>query len=531
MKRILVFVLPALALFSCKQEKKAGTAVPVQYDTLYQPAVFADSGRLEKIRRAMPVIDSLYRKHAETNHFPGISFGVVVDGQLIYTNSYGYTDIAKKTPATAASLFRIASMSKSFTAMAILKLRDEGKLDLDDPAYFYIPELKNIRYPAADAPHITIRHLLTHGAGFPEDNPWGDRQLADNDKELMEFIGKQISFSNPPDIAFEYSNLGFALLGKIVTKVSGKRYQDYIKENIWQPLGMKNAEWEYGNVPADKLAHGYRWLNNQWNEEQLLHDTPDGSWGAMGSMITSVEEFAKYMAFHMSAWPPSNAPETGPVKRSSVREMHHPWRFNGLNPNYRYPDGRNCAAASAYNYGLGWFRDCDAKVYIGHSGGLPGFGSQWRIMPDYGIGVVAFANRTYAPMGFINTQVLDTLVKLAGLQPRQLRPSAILEKRKNELVNLLPDWKNAEQSGIFAENFFPDYPIDTLKKHARDLYAKAGKIIAVKEMKAENQLRGSFVLEGEKTDIEIYFTLSPENPPLIQEYHIWELPKEKKQSP
>ncbi len=251
----------------------------------------------------------------------------------------------------------------------------------------------------------------------------------------------------------------------------------------------------------------------------------------MGSMITSVEEFAKYMAFHMSAWPPSNAPETGPVKRSSVREMHHPWRFNGLNPNYRYPDGRNCAAASAYNYGLGWFRDCDAKVYIGHSGGLPGFGSQWRIMPDYGIGVVAFANRTYAPMGFINTQVLDTLVKLAGLQPRQLRPSAILEKRKNELVNLLPDWKNAEQSGIFAENFFPDYPIDTLKKHARDLYAKAGKIIAVKEMKAENQLRGSFVLEGEKTDIEIYFTLSPENPPLIQEYHIWELPKEKKQSP
>src|SRR5690606_21920509 len=215
---------------------------------------------------------------ATDNHLPGISFGIVADGQLVYKNSYGYTDIEKKIPVSSSSMFRIASMSKSFTCMAILKLRDEGKLQLDDPAYLYIPELKNIKYPTADAPHITIRHLMTHGAGFPEDNPWGDRQLADTDKELMEFIGKQISFSNPPGIAFEYSNLGFALLGKIITNVSGKRYQDYIKESIWQPLGMKNAEWEYGNVPADKLAHGYRWLNNNWNEEQLLHDTPDGSW-------------------------------------------------------------------------------------------------------------------------------------------------------------------------------------------------------------------------------------------------------------
>jgi hypothetical protein len=131
-------------------------------------------------------------------------------------------------------------------------------------------------------------------------------------------------------------------------------------------------------------------------------------------------------------------------------------------------------------------------------------------------------------MGLINLQVLDTLIKIAGLQPRQLPPSAILEKRKNELVKLLPDWNNAQQSGIFTENFFPDYPIDTLKKYAKDLYIKAGKIISVKEMKPENQLRGSFILEGEKTDIEIYFTLSPENPPLIQEYHIREIAKENK---
>lgn len=524
MKKIIAAATVCTLLFSC-QNKNRYNAEPVLFDTACHPAVFTDAERLQKIKQYLPVIDSLYRKHAEENHFPGIVFGLVVDGQLVYKNGYGYTDLAKKIPVSSSSMFRIASMSKSFTAMAILKLRDEGKLNLDDPAYRYIPELKNIRYPTADAPPISIRHLLSHGAGFPEDNPWGDRQLADNDKDLLEFIGKQISFSNPPGIAYEYSNLGFALLGKIITNVSGQPYQEYVRENIWKPLGMVNAEWEYANIPADKLAHGYRWLNNQWNEEQLLHDVPDGSWGAMGSMITSVDEFAKYMAFHLSAWPPSNAAETGPVNRSSVREMHHPWRFNGLNTTFQFPDGRVCPIATAYNYGLGWMRDCENRTYISHSGGLPGFGSQWRIMPDYGIGVVAFANRTYAPFGTVNLRVLDTLIKLAGLQPRQLPPSAILEKRKNELLQLLPGWDKATESGIFAENFFPDYPIDTLKKQAGDLFAKAGKIIAVKELKPENQLRGSFIIQGEHAAIEVYFTLSPETPARIQEYHIreWEV--------
>jgi len=526
MKKYFLFIGVITVFISCKNEPdKEASATPL-FDSSYMPAVFTDTGRIEKIKTTFTVVDSLYKKYATDNHFPAISFGIVVDGKLLYKNSYGYTDVEKKIPATTSSLFRIASMSKSFTAMAILKLRDEGKLNLDDPAYLYIPELKNLKYPTADAPVISIRHLMTHGAGFPEDNPWGDRQLADSDKDLMEFIGKQVSFSNPPGIAYEYSNLGFALLGKIVTKVSGMRYQDYIKKNILEPLGMKTTTYEFGDVAADKLAHGYRWLNEKWNEETLLHDPKDGSWGAMGAMISSVDEFANYMAFHMSAWPPNNAKDDGPIKRSSVREMHHPWRINGFNPNFQYADGRTCAVATAYCYGLGWTKDCDGKVYISHSGGLPGFGSQWRIMPDYGIGVVVFANRTYAPMSVINLRVLDTMIKIAGLQPRQIVPSKILEQRKNELLKILPDWNNAQQSGIFAENFFPDYPIDSLKKQAGDLYAKAGKIISVKATKPENQLRGSFIIEGEKINMEVYFTLSPENPALIQEYHIKELPKQ-----
>jgi hypothetical protein len=146
-------------------------------------------------------------------------------------------------------------------------------------------------------------------------------------------------------------------------------------------------------------------------------------------------------------------------------------------------------------------------------------------MPEYGIGVVGFANRTYSPFGNINLRVLDTIVKIAGLQPMELPASKILEQRKNELVKILPDWTNAAQSGLFAENFFPDNPIDSLIKQSRELYTKAGRIISIKEMKPQNQLRGQFIIEGVKTSIGVFFTLSPENPPLIQAIDIWEIPK------
>lgn len=518
----LMVVLTVITGTSCTNHSSTSPAEQHLYDTAYRNLKQTDADRAARIKAAAPVIEAMFNAYAEKYHLPGISWGLVVDGQLLLAGNRGYTDIDKKITVSSSSLFRIASMSKSFTAMAILRLRDDGKLQLDDPVEKYIPEMKNQRYPTQDAPLITIRHLLTHSAGFPEDNPWGDRQLADNDEEFRAFLNTKISFSNAPGIAYEYSNLGFALLGKIVTTVSGQPYQQFIREKIWKPLGMQNAEWEYSRVAPDKLAHGYRWINENWREEELLHDTPDGSWGAMGSMITSVEEFSKYMAFHLSAWPASNAAETGPVKRSSVREMHQPWRFNGLNPAFTYPDGRTCAYASAYGYGLGWLRDCDEKVYISHSGGLPGFGSQWRIMPDYGIGIVSLANRTYAPMGNINLHVLDTLIKLAALKPQKAPASAILEQRQAELVKLLPHWEKAEQSGLFAENFFADNPIDSLRKYAVSLYEKAGTILSVEPMQPENQLRGRFLIKGDKASLMVYFTLSPENPPLIQEYRIWE---------
>lgn len=487
----------------------------------YQPT-FTDSNRMANIKKVLPVIDKSYKNYAAQIHSPGFVYGVMVDGRLVATGETGYLQTDKKMEANSKAVFRIASMSKSFTAMAVLQLRDKGKLQLDDPVSKYIPDFAKQAYPATDAPAVTIRHLLTHAAGFPEDNPWGDRQLAKTDAELLALVNAGISYSNPPGITYEYSNLGFALLGSIIKKVTGLTYQQYINRNILQPLGMRDTYWEFKDVPAVKLAKGYRWINGQWTEQPLL---PDGAWGAMGGLLTTIEDFGKYMALHLSAWPPRSDKEHPVLKRSSLREMHQPWNFNTLNAAYSYPSGRPCATAFAYGYGLRWTKDCEGRVAVGHSGGLPGFGSNWQVLPEYGIGVICFSNVTYAPTTFINTKVLDTLVALAGLRPRGGKASSVLVQRKEQLVKLLPHWNGANASGIFAENFFLDYFEDALRKEATAIFEKAGKILRIQDLVPENGLRGSFILEGEKANIQVGFTLTPEASPLIQEYSIRERKK------
>lgn len=470
--------------------------------------------RLQAIKEVLPVLDSMYQDFHRKNHEAGYIYGVVANGKLIHTRASGLANRKNTIPIDANSAFHIASMSKSITAMAILTLRDEGKMSLDDAASTYIPELNGQQYLTTDAPAITIRHLLTHAAGFPEDNPWGDRQLGISDSAMLQMIGKGISFSTSPGTTYEYSNMGFAMLGYIITKVSGQSYQQYTTEKIFKPLGMHDTYWDYEDVPPAQLVTGYRWVNNAWAEQPMLKS---GAYGAMGGLITTMNDFSKYLAFHLSAWPPSDASDKGPLKRHSLREMHKPWNIGALMPDYTYPSGRKCPLVSAYGYGLRWTKDCSGITTVGHSGGLPGFGTEWRMLPEYGIGIITFINQTYAPAGSLNIRAVDTLIRLAGLSPEPVSVSAILQKRKEELIRFLPDWKNAEQSELFAENFFLDNFIDTLRKESRELFTKAGKIREVGEMVALNNLRGTFLLKGEKAAIEIYFTLTPENPARIQQ--------------
>ncbi len=139
------------------------------------------------------------------------------------------------------------------------------------------------------------------------------------------------------------------------------------------------------------------------------------------------------------------------------------------------------------------------------------------MLPEYGLAVMSFDNRTYGGTSWLNMGVLDTILALTGLEPRRLPVSDILEQRKNQLVAMLPGWEGAESSGLFAENFFMDRRLGDVVERTRELYEEAGEIMGVGEMVPVNQLRGSFVLEGEKKNIQIFFTLTPEKNPLIQQ--------------
>src|SRR5262249_39004302 len=247
-----------------------------------------------------------------------------------------------------------------------------------------------------------------------------------------------LSFSNPTSQQFEYSNLGFVLLGQIVTRVSGTSFQKFISKEILRPLGMTKTVWEFADVPPAELAQGYRWEDDKWKPEIMLHD---GEGGAMGGLITTIEDFSRYVAFHLDAWPARDDPELGPVRRATRREMHLPRAFVSITSKPMMPDGKTPnPTAGAYAYGLGWAIDSREIVRVSHSGGLPGFGSYYRFFPEYGFGVIAFSNLTYETLSVPSAKVADLLLAPGKLEKRALVASAILETRKRQVAELLTSW-------------------------------------------------------------------------------------------
>jgi CubicO group peptidase (beta-lactamase class C family) len=470
-------------------------------------------GQAASLSSAFPRIDQVVRDFAQRENIPGAAWGVVVDGKLVHVGTTGSRELATRTPVTADTVFRIASMTKSFTAMAIVKLRDEGKLALDDPAERYVPELKGLAYPTSDSPRVTIRHLLSHAEGFPEDNPWGDQQLAATEEEFSAMMRRGIPFSNPPGVAYEYSNYGFAILGRIVQNVAKMPYRTYIAQHILKPLGMAATTLEPGSVPPERLAHGYRWEDQQWKEEPQL---PDGAFGAMGGMLTSLNDLATYVGAYVAAWPPRSGPEDGPVSRASLREMQQVWRMAPASVT-RTPAGTTQLNAGGYGYGLRVSQTCDFGHVVAHSGGLPGFGSQMRWLPEYGVALIAMGNRTYTGWNGVFTQALTLMQQTGALKPRMPEPSAALIKARDEVSQLVISWDDALADRVAAVNLFLDRAKERRRREIDELRAKVGACKPSDRFTfVENALRGTWTLSCERGDLDVAITLAPTMPPTVQ---------------
>jgi CubicO group peptidase (beta-lactamase class C family) len=478
------------------------------------PARFADPNRRATLSQAFPEIDRLFRDFATRSRVPGIAWGVLIDGELVHTGAAGVRDLATKAPVDADTVFRIASMTKSFTAIAILKLRDEGKLSLDEPAERYVPELKGLAYPTADSPRITIRHLLSHAEGFPEDNPWGDQQLSQTDEQMSAMLRRGIPFSNAPGLAYEYSNLGFAILGRIVSRVTGMPYRDYVAANVLRPLGMPATTLEPAGVPADRLAHGYRWEDETWKEEPPL---PDGAFGAMGGMLTSIRDLGRYVGFLMSAWPPRDGLETGPIRRASARELQQIWRPAPAAVTRAPGDGAIRLNTGGYAFGLRVWQTCDFRHVVAHSGGLPGFGSHMRWLPEHGVGLIAFGNLTYTSWGVVTDEAFAALLRTGGLQARVPQPSPALVEARDAVSRLITRWDDALADRIAAVNLFLDQSKDRRRRQMEEAVAKAGGSCAPDgAFDVENALRGEWTMTCATGALRVAITLAPTMPPTVQ---------------
>ncbi len=361
-------------------------------------------------------LDPIFADYQRDNHIPGLIFGVVIDGRLVHVRGFGVQDLTARRPVTPDSLFRIASMTKAFTALSVLSLRDRGRLSLDSPVEAYVPELKRWRYPTADSPRIRVRDLLHHIAGFVGDDPWGDRQTPMPEAEFTRFLRAGVPFARPPGTEMEYSNFGYALLGRVVANVSGRPYRTYVERSLLQPLGMRSSGFEVGEWPLERRAIGYRWADGRWMEEPTMRH---GAFGAMGGLQTSATDYARFIAWLLSAWPPRDGTDPGPIRRSTVRELVQGASFPETRE--RRLDGRPCAQTVTYGMGMRVFTDCELGTALNHGGGYPGYGSGVLLLPDRGVGLFVFGNRTYGGGSEALWRAASMLNK-AGLLPDRPRP-------------------------------------------------------------------------------------------------------------
>lgn len=388
---------------------------------------FQDPQRREKLEATFPELRRRIEAFAAAEELPGLAVGVVIDEALALVVSAGVADLDSKAPVTEQTVFRIASLTKLFTATAILGLRDQGKLSLDDPASRYVAELDRLVYPTGDARKITIRDLLLHTSGLPR---LGDFKYTDpkDPPTRAEIVGSLDGFAlrRAPGLGSEYSNLGFMLLGLVVEGATGEDYTRAIAG-----LGIERAAWSPGEAGAH-LATGYARREGR----PVRQDHWDlGAGAGAGGLYLNIVDLARFAALHLGAWPARDAPETGPVRRSSLREMAQFSHVNGM----QVGTPSSGPVIEVRGQGLGWSvrQDCRFEHVLSHNGGTEGYTSRIELLPHRGVGVVLLTNVNGAPLEHLGSELLEVLEESGALATRQATPLPALAETVAALAGLL----------------------------------------------------------------------------------------------
>jgi CubicO group peptidase (beta-lactamase class C family) len=330
-----------------------------------------------RVKDAFNVLDKWLEAEVGYKRFPGLSIAVVRDQDVVWTGQYGFANIEAKVPARPDTIYSICSISKLFTCVAIMQLRDAGKLQLDDPLSKYL-DWFDIKRTDPKAPPITIRSVMRHSSGLPRevaapyngepDLPWEDRDLF-----LKNLPGQETLY--PPDTYWQYSNLGMSLLGEIVAKVSGRPYGAFISEHILKPLGMTDTtpflpEGEYGR----RMAIGYSRWERAGDRVKMPFFQANGTTPAAGLASTALD-LAKFASWQFRAL---DNRDPSILSGYTLKEMQ---RVNWVDWDRKVM------------WGLGFmnWRDKDTTL-VGHSGGCPGYRTKIALSPKDKIAVTVMIN-------------------------------------------------------------------------------------------------------------------------------------------
>jgi len=461
------------------------------------PAAFGDPARVAKLAAAFPELDRLLDAQRAAQQIPGFAFGLVVDGALVYQHSTGVLDLETKVPVDADTVFRIGSITKTFTSLAILQLRDGGVLGLDDSLARWLPELAAIKYPTRDSTPFTIRQALMHTTGLP---PVGNYSTTRSDRgpteaDMLSGLGS-IVLATPPGARYAYSNFAMGLLGLVIERASGEPYRQWVSREILAPLEMRASYWDDSAVPPARLASPYAGSP----PKRVALRWKLGAAESAGGMYTTLHDMARYAAFQLSADPPRDEPEPAPLRRSSLRESHATQHAVDL-----VVTAENNARAEGI--GLAWwgYRSCDFEQVVWHPGGTEGYRATIHLLPQRGAALILMTN--YVDTDY--TKIIEPALALVRpyLPPRTLPVAAGLTRAMAGLVELYAQFSEAKYHALFSQQMRDAVPAAAIVELQASLTKVHGACTTVSPIAVDSPVSARFAVGCERGHLEYTVTL------------------------
>ncbi len=367
----------------------------------------------KSLKYTVKILDAWLPWKISYDRIPGIVVGIVYKGKLVYQKGFGYLDVEKKILMTPKTSFRIASLSKTFTTVAIMQLVEEGKIKLDDSVQKYLNWFKG-NTKEADLKNITIRQLLSHTGGVFRDGDtshWADGIFPDATELKKAVSARSVVFENATH--FKYSNFGFAVLGEVIRKVSGLSYEKYVTENIIEKLRLERTSPDYNKESEVWISKGYSRPIPGKGREAFSHSKTNAYAPATG-FLSNVTDLAKFI----SALSLKQKKADAFLGRESKKEMMKAhWRTGEED--------------EEYGLGLDIYKIKGRKI-VGHSGGFAGFVTEFSLDVKNDIGVITLTNTNDSSGDVINSGIFETVYGLVDEGDMQSENKKILNQERFE---------------------------------------------------------------------------------------------------